>query len=109
MSQERFTDYWAELHDVYPKEVINYGCPITVEVNKEEAPGFLSMKINRPYDLEPLNHDEGESFLDYTAKEVAIRITFDLEEREGWNLFKGLEEPLSSRVFHYLTKLRSIE
>lgn len=109
MDQEKFTDYWAEKHKVYPKDILNYGCPITIELDKEEAHDFLSMRINKPCALEPLDHEEGESFLDYTAKEVAIRITFDLEEREGWNLFKGLEEPLSSRVFHYLTKLRSID
>ena len=82
-----------------------YGLPVSIEVTQDFAHDFLSMQINRPLNV----HEEGESFLDYTAKELAIRITFELEEKDGWNLFKGLQEPLSSRVFHYLTKLRSVD
>lgn len=107
LSEEGFRAYWSERFEVELGAKLHayYGLPVSIEVTKDFAHDFLSMQINRPLNV----HEEGESFLDYTAKELAIRITFELEEKEGWNLFKGLQEPLSSRVFHYLTKLRSVD
>lgn len=106
MNDETFKEYWFEKTKVVPTNFITfYGTSISIEVTEKDAHDFLSMRINRPVNV----HEEGESFLDYTAKELAIRITFELEEKEGWLLFKGLQEPLASRVFHYLTKLRSVD
>lgn len=71
---------------------------------KADANFFLSMSINRPLDV----HHDDESFLDWTAKELAIRIVFELSEDDGYNLFNGQQEPLRARVFHYLSVLRGI-
>jgi hypothetical protein len=64
------------------------------------------MSINKfPFTVQ---HEEGETFLDWTAKELAFRMTFEWDEKEATRMFQSLEEPLSSRVFHYLSKLRSL-
>lgn len=81
----------------------------TLLVTPENAHAFLSMSLNKPPHYgESSVHEDGESFIDYTAKELAIKMTFEWDEKEATALFQRLQEPLASRVFHYLTKLRGI-
>lgn len=77
---------------------------VYAELNRATAHQFLSMSINRPINV----HDPEESFLDWTAKELAIKMTFDWDEKEATRIFQGLKEPLASRVMHYLLKLRGV-
>lgn len=79
-------------------------CTKHLFLGRGDAEFFLSMSINRPLDV----HHDDETFLDWTAKELAIRIVFELSEDDGYNLFNGQQEPLRARVFHYLAVLRGI-
>ena len=86
--------------------VLPQDASFTLYLYRNDAHNFLSMTINRPPAPDP--HEDGESFLDWTAKELAIKMTFDWDERESTKIFQGLKEPLASRLMHYLLKLRSV-
>lgn len=98
--------YELYLEEKYQIESVTYQTEggYKICINREDAPFFLSMQINRPLNF----HEDEESFLDWTAKELAIRIIYELDEEEGYKLFKMQQEPLATRVFHYLTQLRDI-
>lgn len=69
-----------------------------IDVPKDRALAWLAIKLNQ-------HEDDPDSFIDYTAKELAIKMAFDMEETDATAFFKKLEEPLASRVLHYLIKL----
>jgi hypothetical protein len=83
------------------------GTKFSILLNQSEAHEFLSMSTNKSPEPDSY-HSEGEGFLQWTAKELAIKMTFEWNEKEATRIFQGLKEPLASMVMHYLLKLRSV-
>lgn len=97
---------WVRYANFAPAAVAEYFCEegsTGVFLTKEEADKYLSMVI----DKEPAR-DENNSFIEHTAKALAIHMVFEQSETEATELFQKLQEPLSSRVFYYLTHLRGV-
>lgn len=77
---------------------------ISLLLGKNDALDLLNLPAFRPPGL----HEDDEGFLEYTAKEIAIEMIWNMSDTDAAKFFKGLEEPLTSRVFHYLMCLRGI-
>lgn len=76
-----------------------------VFLTKEESDEYLTMRIR---DEAEEKRDDTNSFLEHTAKALAIHMVFELDEAQATELFQKIKEPLSSRVFYYLTHLRGV-